>query len=313
MANNTETTFAVIEPILVAYYALLLMIFGTLLNSLTFIIFFRGKFRDTHERPTIHYMRAIAIIDILMLYGWNFDHYMKNIYGFTVRSTSMSACKTALFINYFAPQTSAWLRVFICFDRYLSISRLHRTWFGHSKNVLIIIASVSVFFVLFNCHLVILGCFYNSNGSIGFNTNTYQITPLWDWVNLGVYNGLPCVFMIILNGGFIYHLIELRRNSTVQNSRIHHRAISITLVITTFLFRVLTIPPTVCYGFFYAMLNISVLYLLHAFMYTYHVIAFPLYLITFGEFRQEFLSMICCRNAQVKVRPGVIPTLLTRN
>jgi hypothetical protein len=198
MANDTAASFAAIEPILVAYYALVLMILGTILNSLTFIIFFRGKFRDTHERPTIPYMRAIAIIDILMLYGWNFDHYMKNIYGFTIRSTAISACKMALFINYFAPQASAWLRVFICLDRYLSLSRLHRTWFGYSENVLIIIASICVFFILFNSHIPILACFYNAKGSISSNTDIYQIIPLWDWVNLGVYNGIPSVFMVIL-------------------------------------------------------------------------------------------------------------------
>ena len=313
MADDGNKGFAAIEPYLVAYYALLLMIFGTLLNSFTFLIFFRGKFRETHERPTIHYMRAMAIVDILMLYGWNLDHYLSNIYGYYAGSTSIPVCKIVLFINYFAPQTSAWLRVFICLDRFLSLSRLHRTWFGHSKHVLLIIAGIVIFFFLFNIHLLILGCFYDSSGDIQANTNTYKILPLWDWVNLGLYNGLPFFCMVALNSGVIYHLIRLRRTSTVQNSRIHHRSISITLVITTFLFMALTIPPTICYGFFYDAVSLTILHLLDAFMYSYHIISFPLYLITFGEFRREFLNLVCCRSHRGRVRPGLTATKLTIN
>lgn len=301
MTSPKSTSFQAIEPYLVAYYALCLMIFGTLLNLLTFFIFCRAKFRHGDEKPAIHYMRAIAIVDILMLYGWNLDHYMTTIYGYNVGSTSIPACKIALFINYFAPQVSAWLRVLICLDRYLSLSRLHRTWFGRSKSVLILIASIMTFFFLFNGHILVFACFYDTDGSMNANARMYTILPLWDWINLGLYNGLPFICMTILNGGVIYHLIRLKRTSTIQNSRIQHRSISITLVITTILFMVLTIPPTVCYGFFYSNVSLIILHLLDALMYTYHVSAFPLYLVTFHEFRQEFINMIRCRNNQVRV------------
>jgi hypothetical protein len=143
MATSKSNSAADIELYVVAYYSLLLMVLGTILNLLTFVVFFRGKFRNTEERPTIHYMRAIAIVDILMLYGWNLDHYLMNVHGYYASSVSIGICKLVLFINYFAPQTSAWLRVAICLDRYLSLSRLHRTWFGHSKHVLICTFSYS--------------------------------------------------------------------------------------------------------------------------------------------------------------------------
>jgi hypothetical protein len=44
----------------VAYYPIGLIIFGTIANTLTFLTFCRAKFRDTNERPTLRYMRAIA-------------------------------------------------------------------------------------------------------------------------------------------------------------------------------------------------------------------------------------------------------------
>ena len=313
MADGALTGFQAIEPFLVAYYSLFLMIVGTSLNILTFLIFCRAKFRNADERPTIHYMRAIAIVDILMLYGWNLDHYLANIYGFYIGGLSIGACKFIIFLNYFAPQVSAWLRVFICLDRYLSLSKLHRTWFSRSKSALIIIAAIMIFFFLFNGHIFILACHYDSNGIITGNTDTFQIFPLWDWVNLGMYNGLPFICMTLLNSGVIYHLIRLKRTSTVQNSGIRHRSISITLVITTVLFMVLTIPPTVCYGFFYSQVNVMILHLLDALMYTYHIVAFPLYLITFNEFRREFVNMILCRANQARVAPTLVSTRVTRN
>ena len=313
MTTATATGFQAIEPFLVAYYSLFLMISGTSLNILTFIIFCRAKFRKGDERPTIHYMRAIAIVDIMMLYGWNFDHYLANIYGFYVKGLTIGSCKFIIFLNYFAPQVSAWLRVFICLDRYLSLSRLHRTWFSRSKSALIIIAIIMIFFFLFNGHIFISACHYKPNGIITGNTDTFKIFPLWDWVNLGMYNGLPFICMTILNSGVIYHLIRLKKTSTVQNSGIRHRSISITLVITTILFMILTIPPTICYGFFYSDVNLMVLHLLDALMYTYHVIAFPLYLMTFNEFRREFVNMVLCRSGKVEVAVTFGSTRITKN
>jgi hypothetical protein len=69
----------------VTYYPLTLVIVGTLFNSFTFFILCRLAFQDTGKRPTIHYMRVVAIFGILMLYGWNLDHYLWGAYGFTLQ------------------------------------------------------------------------------------------------------------------------------------------------------------------------------------------------------------------------------------
>ncbi len=77
-----------------------------------------------------------------MLYGWNLDYYLTTVYQFHMLRYSIVLCRFISFLSYFAAQSSAWLRVFVCLDRYLSLSRIHKTWFGHSKNVLIIIACI---------------------------------------------------------------------------------------------------------------------------------------------------------------------------
>ncbi|CAF2498806.1 unnamed protein product [Rotaria sp. Silwood2] len=280
--------------VIAAHYSLTLVIVGTLLNIITFIILCQSTFRNTRTRPTLHYMRAMVIFDILMLYGWNIDHYLGTIHGFALQELTIPLCRFFSFLNYFAAQSSAWLRVFVCLDRYLSLSRLHRTWFGQSKNVLIIIACIMSILLLLNFHFFLFICYYTADGTISVSSWLYVVYPLWDYVNLGVYNCVPFILMIAFNSGVIYHLIHLRHTSTIQNSRIQHRSISFTLVITTFLFLIMTIPATVGFAFF-SESNVTVLYLLDGLLYTYHILSFPLYMIIFDEFRLEFFYMVTCR------------------
>ncbi|CAF1255261.1 unnamed protein product [Rotaria sordida] len=305
MSNNTTaTSIKSSEALIVAYYPFTLIIVGTLLNLLTFIILCRPTFKDTKKQPIIHYMRTIAIFDILMLYGWNLDHYLQIMYGYILLTYSIPTCKIFGFLNYVAPQSSAWLRVFICLDRYLSASRLHRTWFSHQKSVLIIITSIILFFMLFNLHILIFACFYRRSGSINANAQLYRIYPLWDYINLGLYNCAPFILMIIFNSGVIYHLIRHRHARIIQNSNIQHRAISITLVLTTFLFLIMTIPATIVAAFFFTT-QATLMKILDSALYTYHITSFPLYFITFGAFRRECIMMITCKNSTRRIAPAL--------
>jgi len=304
MSNTTSNTSTSVDSegdMFVTYYPLTLVIVGTLLNSCTFAIFWRPTFRDTSKRPTIHYMRTIAIFDILMLYGWNLDHYLSGAHGYTLQAYTVPSCKFFSFLNYFAAQVSAWLRVFVCLDRYLSLSRLHKTWFSQSKNVLIIIAGIIVVFTIINFPFFLFVCYYNADGTVNTDSHLYEVYPTWDFMNLGLYNCAPFILMVIFNSGVIYHLIRLRQTSTVQNSKIQHRSISITLVITTFLFLIMTIPGTVAYAFFSTTASVVALHAFDAILYTYHILSFPIYMITFTEFRREVIGVITCnkwRNTQ---------------
>ena len=295
------------EYILLGYYPLFLIIVGTVLNGTTLFILCRRSFKETKKQPTIQYMRAIAIFDVLMLYGWNLQHYLSSVYGFTLERYSIASCKIFLFLGYFTTQSTSWLRVFVCLDRYLSLSHLHRTWFNHSRSVTMVIVGVIGLLALLNLHLMLFGCFYTSAGTIDINAPFYAIFPLWDYVNLAVYNCIPFVFMMLLNIGVIYHLLRLHRTSSVPNSRIQHRSLSITSVATTFLFVLMTIPATIAFAFFQATAGDIVLSLLDATLFTYHITSFPLYLITFRKFRKEFIALATCGTSEKRVTPATTP------
>jgi hypothetical protein len=301
---STNQTSVITESLIPGYYSLTLLIVGTVFNLLTFLILCRSPFRDVNSRATLHYMRTIAIFDILMLYGWNLDHYSTTVYDFELLTYSIPSCKFITFISYFTPQTSAWLRVFICLDRYLTVTRLNRTCFQRSKTVLIIIICIIITFILLNLHLLIFGCYLNKNGVISAQAATYNIYPLWDYVNLGVYNCAPFILMAIFNSIVIYQILYRRRTTLVRNSRLKYRAITPTLVITTSLFVIMTIPTNVAYSFFSSS-NETLLHLLDGMLYTYHVLSFPLYLITFGEFRDECIKMLTCKDRHQQVQPEI--------
>lgn len=287
-----------------AYYSLTLLIVGTLCNLLTLLIFCRSAFGNAKNRPVLYYMRVIAVLDILMLYGWNLDHYLRPIHDFTIVRLGVIPCKFMSFINYFTPQSSAWIRVSLCVDRYVSISRIHRTWFNSPKNVLILIGVCLGIFALINFHFFPFACYRNDEGNIDTNAHLYTIYPLWDNVNLFLYNIIPFVVMAIFNSGIIYHLFYVRRYSQLNHSQIQHRSISIILTITTCLFCIMTTPATIAFSFFYSTVDYTILQMLDAILTTYHVLSFPLYLITFREFRQQFFSLFTCSSSISQVTPS---------
>ncbi|CAF1135987.1 unnamed protein product [Adineta ricciae] len=294
--NNSNTNASVDEHdyrnVFATYYPLFLVIMGTILNVLTYLILYRPIFRDSMRQSTLYYMRAIAIFDILMLYGWNLDHFLYRAYGFMLQTWSIPTCKLGSFLNYFASQVSAWLRVSICFERCLALNWPHKLSSYQSKNVLIIISCIVIVFTLINLHFILFACYFNENGTMNLNARLYQIYPLWDYINLVIYNCVPFILMVSFNSNVIYHLMRFRYVGAIQNARIQHRSISITLIITTFLFLIMTIPATICYAFFYATASRFVLHLFDYILYTYHILSFPIYLITLREFRQEIYSLI---------------------
>lgn len=303
-SNTTQANSQQETSLIVAYYPFTLIIVGTLLNLLTFFILCQSSFKDTKKQPVIHYMRTIAIFDILMLYGWNLDHYLQIVHGYILLTYTIPTCKIFGFLNYFAGQTSAWLRVAICFDRYLSASRLHRTVFNRQKSVLIIIASTLTFFLLLNLHFIIFTCFVRPSGRISPNSPLYTIYPLWDYVNLGLYNCAPFLLMVAFNSGTIYHLIHRHRERVIQQSSVQHQAISVTLILTTFLFLIMTIPATIVAAFFYTVPTTPLAKVLDSTLYTYHILSFPLYFVTFSAFRREVLRIFTCKKHNQRVVPS---------
>lgn len=303
--NSTNASATVVDEqsLFATYYPLFLVIIGTFFNLLTFAVLCRPICRDAVRRSTLYYMRAIAIFDILMLYGWNLDHFLHRAYGFMLQTYSIPTCRLCSFLNYFAAQVSAWLRVFICLERCLALTWSHHLWLSQPRNALLIILGIVVTFTLINAHFLLYACHYNTDESINLQARSYEIYPLWDYINLGVYNCIPFVLMVLFNSNVIYHLMRFRHIGIIQTARIPHRSISVTLVVTTCLFLIMTIPATISYGFFYATASRFLLHLFDYILYTYHILSFPTYVMTFREFREELSFMFTLQGCKKEPEP----------
>ncbi|CAF2131293.1 unnamed protein product [Rotaria magnacalcarata] len=114
--------------------------------------------------------------------------------------------------------------------------------------------------------------------------------------------------MVTFNSSVIYHLIRLKRTTMIHHSHIQHRSIAIILVITTFLFLIMTVPSNVAFAFFSSSS-------FDCLVYSYHALSFPLYMITYDEFRGECFSMLTCKKNNGRFAPQTqtltVPQMVT--
>ncbi|CAF1406301.1 unnamed protein product [Adineta ricciae] len=229
MSNITETSSYLSDLRYLGYHSLSMIILGSVFKLITFIVLYRPAFQNTKVRPIIHYMRVLALIDFLGLYGWNLDNYLGLVQGFT------------LFSSY-------------------------------------TVASYE-------------------NGQVNMDSKFYQVYPLYDKIHIFIYSIIPFILMMIFSSISVYHLGKLRQITTIQNSKIPHRSISIALISTSLVFILARTPTSICYGFFYNNLSETILgrRIINSFdtlLYTSPILDFPIYLITFSEFRREFIRLL---------------------
>jgi len=313
-----ETVRPSVETIVFTYYPLCLTCLTTILNSLTIIVLNQKVFRP---RPTIRYMSAIAFVDMLMLYGWNLDHFFRLKFGFEIDRLTVLSCKLSIYFNHFLSQSSAWLRVWMCIDRFFTLNqvRQRRAIYQHHRVIFLIIFTF-VGIALINLHLPIFSCYTYHNGTeikIAGGSLDYDLYPAWNYINLALYNIIPFILMLIFNILIIRHLILIKRTSILQQSRIRHLSISIPILLTAFLFCIMTTPPAITFAFFYQqtrsdIFNKYLLSLLDSIKYTYYSLTFFLYFITLIDFRREVFRLLHCRFININRLSQIINNTINR-
>jgi hypothetical protein len=258
-----------------------------------------------YQRPTIRYMRAIALVDMLMLYGWNLDHFFRLKFGFEVDRLTVLSCKISTYLNHFLSQSSAWLRVWMCIDRFCTLNQVRhrRTIYQHRRSkFLITLTFLSI--ALINLHLPIFSCYAYQIGNetkIAAGSHYYRLYPTWNYINLALYNIIPFLLMLIFNILILRYLILAKRKSTFHQSRIRYSSISIPILLSAFFFCIMTTPPAIIFAFFHEQIQSDIiiqnllLTLLDSIKYTYHSLGFFLYFITLVDFRKEVFRLLPCR------------------
>jgi len=284
-----------VSLIISTYYPLCLTCVTTILNSLTIFVLYQDVFR---QRPAVRYMRAMAIVDMLMLYGWNLDHFFRLKFGFEVDRLTVATCKILIYLNHLLSHSSAWLRVWMCIDRFLTLNqvRQRRAIYQHRRVIFLIIFTF-IALALINLPIPIFSCYsyvLKNETKIASGSPYFPLYPAWNYINLMLYNILPFTLMLIFTILIIRYLILIKRTSSLQQSRIRYSTISIPILLSAILFCLMTTPPALIYAFFRLSIN-NTMNVLDSIKYTYHSLSFLIYFVTLVDFRQEVYRFLHCQ------------------
>lgn len=273
-SSSNSQEFVRIFNLVVAYLSLSIIFVGIVFNTACFFIFRFNK--ELNKMSSSVYLSYCSITDTLSLFDWNLDHFLSPVFNTGVENPSLFACRFFSFIQYFSLQSSAWLLSFTCIDRFFSVasvpgSFMSRLPFSTTKSANIWSLIILAFMFVLNLQLLILNgylkqsvniirndseilYYQNSTSVICYNyPPTFKVSYFWDSLNLYIYNFVPFLIMLVFNLLLVYKIVRISnpnlQSPSSKNQKSKNKQ-TISLVIITFLFVVMTLPSNVFFGYF---------------------------------------------------------------
>lgn len=180
----------------------IVVIVGTVCNSLAFIIFSRRKFNNTIFST---YFRFLAVNDTVSLLFLTLNKFLIIRFDFYIGEISDLFCKLIGFLAYGIPAISSWILVVISFDRMINITLASRFLFRKNQKFQVITCvGIFLFNITYYGHLFFSEIYYKSQYDNITNTTTevvyctaYEITYILSWSDLFNSTLIPFTLMII--------------------------------------------------------------------------------------------------------------------
>ena len=121
--------------ILLKTYPVLILIFGSLGNLLSFCVLLRANMR---KYSTFCYLACLALVDIGVIITFCINFISLYHFNYDIQNEPFT-CKLFAFSIYFLPQYSSWILVAVSIDRVISAKylRLAKTWTKPRHSVLV--------------------------------------------------------------------------------------------------------------------------------------------------------------------------------
>ena len=156
MTNKPQTPSSAsplgIDPYLVRYGSIFLLIVGTFGNILSFIIFSHGTLRKS---STFRYLALLSLMDLVVLYSGLLDLFLTTEYegAFSLRTLYPVTCRLHTFITYWSQHCSSWILSFISVDRAIATNCIQfARKFCTPRSAEYIVATILVLMAILNCH-----------------------------------------------------------------------------------------------------------------------------------------------------------------
>ena len=300
---------------IISYFALIIILIAIIFNTITFLVFrFNSKMKKI---PTMVILSFVCITDSLSLFTWNLDHFFEFHNLPDIESLNIYTCKIFLFLQYFGLQSSAFLICFVSIDRYFTIiskpgSFISKLPFGTIKSSFIWSFLIIIFIACLNSILIIfdrvmkdeklINCYRFSNG--------FSVI-LWEKIHLCLYSILPFILMITFNVLLIKKTLRLDVNNTNKSSLKKTRNLTLSILIITICFILMSFPASFCFGFYLdyfrssqSLYNIAIL--IDYFSFLNHSTLFFNCILTNKRFREIIYSnvkilllLFCCHRCRL--------------
>lgn len=257
---------------IIGYIPFLVIIMGIVGNFLTFVVLRTS--RTLKNQSSMVVFSYIAILDSTALFTWNLDTYFRIFHDFEYENLSLVYCRLMVFLQYFGIESSALLLSFISIDRYFTIaskpgSIYSRLPFGTSKTSFIWSSLLTIFIFAFNSHILVLNgqtkildssnkTEFVNNSSIHcyYYSPTFSMLFIFNTIQMTFYSIVPVVLMIIFNSLIIYKTACLGKYLNRNNLKLirlyqKKRRLTISLIIITFMFLLMSLPSTIFFAFFF--------------------------------------------------------------
>ena len=141
-----------INPHLVRYGSLLLLMIGTFGNVLSFIVFAQSTLRKS---STFRYLTFLSLMDLLVIYSGLLDLFLTVEYdgAFSIRNINPIACRLHTFMTYWSQHSSSWILSFVSIDRAIATNCINcARKFCTPRSAEYVVAIIMIITALFNCH-----------------------------------------------------------------------------------------------------------------------------------------------------------------
>lgn len=255
-SKNTLDTF-------ISFIPLVIIVFALVFNTISFIIFrFHAEFK---VMSSMVYLSFVTITYTLSLFVWNLNHFIGYNFNVYVENFGIFVCHFGTFIQYFSLESSAILLSMVTIDRYVTVmsipgSSVSKLPFRTARSALFWSLGILATISLLNIHLLVIPRL-KTNDSVGYNCyiyyNGFSLFPFWENVHLAIFTLIPFILMTIFNGLLIRSIITAGSTASQDKSKSNKmsqrkKRVTASLILVTGLFLVLTLPTSICFGFFYS-------------------------------------------------------------
>ncbi|CAH1797430.1 unnamed protein product [Owenia fusiformis] len=322
-SNDTNATEAVvyieatIAEGLWVYCAPLIIILGTIGNTLALIILTRKNMRKSTSSV---YLSVLAVVDTMVLYTGLLRYWIIYISDVDIRDITLGGCKVHIFIVYYTVHLSAWILVVVTSERLIAVYIPHKAqvYCTHFSTLITLCVLFAVFFVT-NLH------FFWTFGYIEINDNgeeevvcivaddkyTDFFLDTWSWLDTCIASFIPFTIMFVSNVLIIIKVVfwrSIRKMSSANESKM--TTMTAMLLTVNFVFIICTAPIVIYLNFYtewypdeddQSQMAKSDLHwaVCNMLQYSSNAINFLLYCVSGPKFRRELSGLWCRKKNQV--------------